>query len=118
MKIWLAHSRYRPFLPASADNPWTLTVAEAPWLGRVQYMEVLVHPGWCLGLPAHWGWAATVAPGLERKEEAEAKTEEESWYWLASQHSPLSMGFAVYKDLMTKRVQVRTESLSSESVVQ
>jgi hypothetical protein len=124
LKVWLAHSRYKPFLPSRPNgvvNPWTVTVAEAPWLGRVQYMEVLVHPGWCLGLPAHWGWAATVAPGTVAPAlgaEAEAKTEEESWYWLASQHSPLSMGFAVYKDLMTKRVQVRTESLSSESVVQ
>jgi hypothetical protein len=91
LKIWLAHSRYQPFMPATVKrgvrtdiNPWTVTVAEAPWLGRVQYLEVIVHPGWCLGLPAHWGWAAMPT------EEAT-----DSWWWTASQHSPLSMMAAV-----------------------
>lgn len=82
LTVWLVHSRYRRFLP-SVDptvpiDPWSLTVAETPWIGRVQYIEVRIRPGWCLGLPAHWGWAI--------------RTEEpaESWWWLAEQHSPLS----------------------------
>jgi len=84
LTVWLVHSRYRRFLPSgsgeAADpvDPWSLTVAEAPWIGRVQYIEVRIRPGWCLGLPAHWGWA------LRTEEPAEA------WWWQAVQHSALS----------------------------
>lgn len=82
LTVWLVHSRYRRFLPAAIASapidPWSLTVAETPWIGRVQYIEVRIRPGWCLGLPAHWGWA------LRTEEPAE------SWWWLAEQHSPLS----------------------------
>jgi hypothetical protein len=79
LTLWLVHSRYRRFLPTGSDvNPWTLTVADAPWIGRVQYIEVTVKPGWCIGLPAHWGFAA--------------KTAQESWIWSADQHSLLSFG--------------------------
>lgn len=83
LTVWLVHSRYRRFLPpvvtgAPPIDPWALTVAEAPWIGRVQYIEVRIRPGWCLGLPAHWGWA------LRTEEPAE------SWWWIAAQHSALS----------------------------
>ena len=79
LTIWLVHSRYRRFLPTAPVNPWTLTVAEAQWIGRVQYIEVTVKPGWCVGLPAHWGFAA--------KPSANA-----SWIWSADQHSMFSLG--------------------------
>lgn len=80
LTIWLVHSRYRKFLPPSTDNadPWELTVSDAPWIGSVQYIEVIVRPGWCIGVPAHWGVAARSAG-------------EESWIWTADQHSPLSL---------------------------
>ena len=84
--LWLVHSRYRRFLPeldGTAVDPWGLTVAEAPWIGRVQFVEVRVRPGWCVGLPAHWGYAV-------RSEAEEAK--DASWWWTAEQHSPLSWG--------------------------
>ena len=81
LTIWLVHSRYRRFLPSSClVNPWTLTVTEAPWIGRVQYIEVTVKPGWCIGLPAHWGFAV--------------KATGESWMWSADQHSLMSFGLA------------------------
>ncbi len=80
LTLWLVHSRYRRFLPTGgpeADiNPWTLTVAEAPWIGRVQFVEVTVKPGWCIGLPAHWGFAV--------------KTDNTAWWWSMEQHSVLS----------------------------
>ena len=80
--VWLVHSRYRRFLPETDSNanihPWTLTVSEAPWIGRVQYVEVTVKPGWCLGLPAQWGFAATATTG-------------DSWIWIADQHSAASL---------------------------
>ncbi len=79
LTLWLAHSRYRRFLPEGgpeAANPWTLTVAEAPWIGRVQFVEVTVKPGWCIGLPAHWGFAV--------------KTDNTAWWWSMEQHSVLS----------------------------
>jgi hypothetical protein len=85
--LWLVHSRYRRFLPTEVVDeegvvkpvdPWSLTVAEAPWIGRVQYIEVTVKPGWCIGLPAHWGFAAR------------ASSEGEAWIWTAKQHSALS----------------------------
>jgi hypothetical protein len=80
LTLWLVHSRYRRFLPAGSDvNPWTLTVTDAPWIGRVQYIEVTVKPGWCIGLPAHWGVAVRAANGGE------------SWMWSANQHSAASL---------------------------
>lgn len=87
LTIWLVHSRYRRYLPAgSSVNPWTLTVADAPWIGRVQYIEVTVKPGWCIGLPAHWGFAA-------RSEEGSPA----SWIWSADQHSLLSFAMGLTK---------------------
>ena len=81
--LWLVHSRYRRFLPEEADvDPWGLTVATAPWIGRVQFVEVRVRPGWCVGLPAHWGYAVRT----EAEKEGSA-----SWYWSAEQQSPLSL---------------------------
>lgn len=83
--LWLVHSRYRRFLPTEEGaDPWKLTVAEAPWIGRVQFVEVRVRPGWCVGLPAHWGYAVRV----ESDKEA-------TWWWSAEQHSPLSWGLAI-----------------------
>jgi len=80
--LWLVHSRYRKFLPMSTAsvNPWALTVAEAPWIGRVQYIEVTVKPGWCIGLPAHWGFAIRTL----------STESSESWVWSAEQHSMFS----------------------------
>lgn len=93
--LWLVHSRYRRFLPASSSadeavDPWGLTVATAPWIGRVQFVEVRVRPGWCVGLPAHWGFAvrSEAAAGGDTKE---GETGSASWYWTADQHSPLSV---------------------------
>jgi hypothetical protein len=78
LTLWLVHSRYRRFLPStSAVDPWSLTVADAPWIGRVQYIEVTVRSGWAIGLPAHWGFAVRSAT--------------ESWVWSADQHSALSL---------------------------
>jgi hypothetical protein len=85
LTLWLVHSRYQKFLPAEVSNPWTLTVAEAPWIGRVQYIEVIVRPGWCVGVPAHWGVAV-------RSDATAAGSR--SWVWTADQHSPLSLGLA------------------------
>lgn len=80
LTLWLVHSRYRRYLPSGQSvNPWTLTVAEAPWIGRVQYIEVTVKPGWCIGLPAHWGFAVRAAGG-------------DAWIWSANQHSLMSFG--------------------------
>jgi hypothetical protein len=77
--VWLVHSRYRRYLPEGDGtvDPWALTVADAPWIGRVQFVEVRVRPGWCLGVPAHWGFAVRSEGGG-------------SWWWSADQHSPLS----------------------------
>jgi hypothetical protein len=81
--LWLVHSRYRRFLPEDAGvDPWELTVASAPWIGRVQFVEVRIRPGWCVGLPAHWGYA------VRTEGEKEGAT---SWHWSAEQNSPLSM---------------------------
>ena len=77
--VWLVHSRYRQYLPTDAKDPWTLTVADAPWIGRVQYVEVTVKPGWCMGIPAYWGFAAKP---LENGD---------SWIWTADQHSLFSL---------------------------
>jgi len=79
--LWLVHSRYRRFLPAvnpEMVDPWALTVAEAPWIGKVQFVEVRVRPGWCVGLPAHWGYAVRVDGAAA------------AWWWSASQHSAFS----------------------------
>ena len=82
LTLWLVHSRYRRYLPpGSSVDPWTLTVADAPWIGRVQYIEVTVKPGWCIGLPAHWGVAVRATDGV-------------SWMWSADQHSLMSFGLA------------------------
>lgn len=83
--LWLVHSRYNRYLPAAGANdppvdPWGLTVATAPWIGRVQYIEVRVQPGWCIGLPAHWGYAI-------KNEGTEV-----AWWWKGDQHSCLSLG--------------------------
>jgi hypothetical protein len=82
LTLWLVHDRYRRYMPTASEdasiNPWTLTVAEAPWIGRVQFVEVTVKPGWCIGLPAHWGFAVR-SEGPER-----------TWWWSAHQHSTLS----------------------------
>jgi hypothetical protein len=83
LTIWLVHSRYRRFIPdpSKQDNPidpWSLTPAEAPWIGRVHYVEVSVKPGWVIGLPAHWGFAV-------RPDESAA------WWWSATQHSTVSL---------------------------
>lgn len=85
LTLWLTHSRYRKFLPGPGSgsgsvNPWALTVAEAPWIGRVQYIEVTVKPGWCIGLPAHWGFAIRTL----------STENSESWIWSAEQHSMFS----------------------------
>ena len=86
LTLWLVHSRYRRYLPTGSPkggvNPWTLTVADAPWIGRVQYIEVTVKPGWCIGLPAHWGFAAKVTEGT-------------SWTWQANQHSLFSFSLGL-----------------------
>lgn len=84
--LWLAHGRHRRYLPGSEKqaDPWNLTAADAPWIGRVQYIEVRVRPGWCIAIPAHWGVAV-------RAEEGEAAG---SWVWSADQHSVLSWGIA------------------------
>jgi hypothetical protein len=77
LTIWLVHSRYRRYLQGFDGNPWSMTVAEVPWIGRIQYIEITVKPGWCIGLPAHWGFAV--------------RTEAESWIWSGQQHSMLSL---------------------------
>ena len=77
LTLWLVHARYRRYLQGFEGDPWSMTVAEVPWIGRIQYIEVTVKPGWCIGLPAHWGFAI--------------KTEAESWVWTGQQHSALSL---------------------------
>jgi hypothetical protein len=84
LTLWLVHSRYRRYLPEPAKSedaidPWTLTPKEAPWIGRVHYVEVAVRPGWVISLPANWGYAVRGA------------AEEASWWWSAAQHSVVSL---------------------------
>lgn len=79
LTLWLVHSRYRRYLTGFEGDPWSMTVAEVPWIGRIQYIEVTVKPGWCMGLPAHWGFAVR------------SSTETESWIWTGQQHSVLSL---------------------------
>jgi hypothetical protein len=85
LTVWLVHSRYRPFLPDQRRDfdPWNLTVADTPWIGRVQFVEVLVKPGWALGLPAGWGAAIRPMEGV-------AEDGGRSWWWRAAQHSAAS----------------------------
>lgn len=84
--LWLAHGRHRRYLPGSEKgaDPWNLTSADAPWIGRVQYIEVRVRPGWCIAIPAHWGVAVRAEEGADAG----------SWVWSADQHSVLSWGLA------------------------
>ena len=88
--VWLVHSRYRRYLPDSKEpiDPWNLTVADTPWIGRVQYIEVRVRPGWCIGIPAHWGFAVRADDGDSGG----------AWWWMTSQHSPLSWGLRQLSD--------------------
>lgn len=98
--VWLVHSRYRRYLPSpDAVNPWNLTPAEAPYIGRVQYIEVRIKPGWALGLPAHWGWAL--------KNEGP-----EAWMWEATQQSGLSWCLNQLPSVV-HNIQSHIESLSS-----
>jgi hypothetical protein len=89
LTVWLVHSRYRRFLPDQRRgfDPWNLTVADTPWIGRVQFVEVLVKPGWAIGLPA--GWGAAIRPM-----EGSAEDGGRSWWWQASQHSVASWAVA------------------------
>lgn len=91
--LWLVHSRYRRYLPSSSVNPWALTSATAPWIGRVQYIEVRIKSGWCIGLPAHWGWAI------------QNEGSDTAYWWSASQHSVVSLG---------TNIQPNIESLMTE----
>ena len=109
--VWLVHSRYRRFLASAGGvDPWSITVADNPWIGRVQYIEVRIKPGWCLGIPCHWGFA--VRPEEVRPEEVrpeagpEVKTDG-SAIWNASQHSVLSWCLS-----NTDSVPLNTESWS------
>jgi hypothetical protein len=98
--VWLVHSRYRRFLPDSGVDPWSITVANNPWIGRVQYIEVRIKPGWCLGIPSHWGFAVRpeAGPLAVRPESAGVGIADQkmqmqiagSAIWNASQHSLLS----------------------------
>lgn len=99
--VWLVHGRYRRFLPVGSEevNPWTISVSQNPWIGRVQYIEVRIKAGWCLGVPSHWGFAVrpeaagpeavrpeVAGPEVVRPEASKAG----SAIWNASQHSALS----------------------------
>jgi len=87
--VWLVHSRYRRFLPEPGVNPWSITVADNQWIGRVQYIEVRIKPGWCLGIPSHWGFA--VRPESAGVGKSDQKVQiAGSAIWNASQHSLLS----------------------------
>jgi hypothetical protein len=55
-----------------------------PWIGRVQFIEVRVKPGWCLGVPSHWGFA------VRPEAVVEPAAVEGSAVWNAAQHSALS----------------------------
>jgi hypothetical protein len=81
--VWLVHSAYRKYLGPSTSSldPWSATVAEVPWWGRVKFVEVTVKPGWCLGIPAHWGFAARCS-------------DEPAWIWMGDQHSLASLAIS------------------------
>jgi len=77
LTVWLVHSRYRRFLDSTdGSDPWGLTQEQAPWISRVQFIEVNIKPGWTLGIPAHWGFAIKSAGQTD--------------WWRAQQHSVLS----------------------------
>ena len=91
LTVWLVHARYRRYLgEAVGRDPWGLTAAECPWIGRVQFVEVRVRPGWALGVPAHWGFAAR--PSSAGAEESGG---EEAWWWTGDQHSVVSLAVGV-----------------------
>ena len=92
--IWLAHSRYRRFLPESVTDPWVLTVETAPYIGRVQYIEIRIQPGWAIGIPAHWGYSI--------------RADTLTWSWSTEQHSIVSLGIT--------RSPAVVDSLSTESM--
>jgi len=77
LTLWLVHSRYKRYLPVNKD-PWTLTKETAPYISRVQYIEVVLKPGWCIGIPAHWGYSIR-------------NDSTDGWVWTAEQHSPISL---------------------------
>lgn len=80
LSIWLVHSKYRRYLSdVEGMNPWTLTDSDVPLLSRVQFVEVVVRPGWALGIPAHWGWAAR------------AQQPSTTPWWRVDQHSAVSL---------------------------
>jgi len=85
LSVWLVHNRYRRYLDETGVNPWTMTERECPLIERVQFVEVVVRPGWALGVPAHWGWAARPQPQQEQQQEQQA-----GW-WRADQHSAVSL---------------------------
>lgn len=87
LTVWLVHSRFRRYLgEAGGRDPWALTVGDCPWIGRVQFVEVRVRPGWALGVPAHWGFAVRPAEGEEEEGDA--------WWWTGDQHSVASLAVA------------------------
>jgi hypothetical protein len=89
--IWLVHSRYRQYLPVTVDDPWNLTIENAPYIGRVQYIEVRVQPGWTLGIPTHWGYAI--------------QCKEPSWSWTSEQHSVLSLAINIVGAMILKKIE-------------
>ena len=94
--VWLVHSRYRRYLPVCSTgfvDPWSITATVNPWIGRVQFIEVRVKPGWCLGIPSHWGFAVrpeTIKPESEPTKVRPEGESAESAVWNAEQHSALS----------------------------
>lgn len=95
--LWLAHSRYKRFLPlvenGKEKDPWNLTVTDALYIHKVQFVEVRVRPGWCIGIPAHWGVAVRKNSESENASENKSdKSQSLSWWWIADQHSLLSLG--------------------------
>jgi hypothetical protein len=94
--VWLVHSRYRRYLPVCSTgfvDPWSITATVNPWIGRVQFIEVRVKPGWCLGIPSHWGFAVrpeTIKPESESAKVRPEGESAESAVWNAEQHSALS----------------------------
>ena len=95
LSVWLVHGRYRKYLPTEKQeiNPWTATVSELPWWGRVQFVEVTVKPGWSLSIPAHWGFAARPEPPPS----PDTAEQLPSWIWTANQHSLVSLAFTSAK---------------------
>lgn len=95
LTVWLVHSRYRRYLPEPVADPWSLTVAEAPYIGRVQYIEVIIKPGWSLGLPTHWGYSI--------------KSDGTSWTWSAEQHSLFSLAVTKTPAVLTNIKSINLE---------